>query len=182
VSRETHAGNEPSRGSLAKWQTSPELLPQLAPPQELLGYQYQPPKGYGVASREERGGTQSVIWAGPQRADGSAPKFWVMVGRMAPKEVGMPLPQSCGILIAAAKQTLLGVTETKGEFGEVNGLTFYRMTFEGRERATPVKGHAVVYHAQDGQQYIHVMGIDTEPHHAETRPLFETAARTIRKR
>jgi hypothetical protein len=38
-----------------------------------------------------------------------------------------------------------------------------------------------VYHAHDGQKYIHIMLMDSEPHHTRTLPVLEAAARTLQK-
>ena len=99
------------------------------------------------------------------------------------RRVGNTFATRCSaVLIAGAKQKMDDYYETPAERGQMGSLTFLRFSFQGKEKGpVPFKGHAIVYHAHDRQQYIHLMIVDSEPHHAESFPLVETAARTFQK-
>jgi hypothetical protein len=105
-----------------------------------------------------------------------------MVGKMAPGEENQSLEQTAAMVIAEAKKKLEDYSETPAERGQMGGLTFLRFSFQGKEKGpVPFRGHIIVYHAHDWQQYIHLMIMDSEPHQAESLPLLETAVRTFRK-
>jgi hypothetical protein len=158
-----------------------ELSAHLAAVEKISGYEYRPPHNYRPL-KQQRGATQSVVWQGQQRPDGSTPKFWVIVGKMAPGEEKQTLEETCSILIAAAKQKMRDYSETAGVRSQIGGITFLRLTFQGTETGpTPYRGHGVVYHAHDGQNYIHLMAMDTEPHHRESLRLLEAAMRSFQK-
>lgn len=164
------------------WAADETLLPALAPAVNVEDYEIRPPQGYLLAMRE-RGTTRAFVWQGAKRADMSTPQFWVMIGRMTAEEKSQTLEETVGLVTAGARHKLEDYTETAGERGALAGLTFLRMSFRGVERGpVPFRGQAVVYHAHDGARYIHIMLMDSEPHHLETWPLLETAARSFRKR
>jgi hypothetical protein len=160
------------------WVPDSTRLDQLDPPFDVGDYRIRPPKEYTLR-KTRRGGTEALIWEGPERKDKSSPKLWVMVGKMAPGDEKLSLEESNAILIAGAKQKLEQYSETPSERGKIGDLPFLRMTFQGTEKGA--KGHIVAYHAHDGQKYIHIMTMDVEPHWVGTFNLLETAARTIEK-
>lgn len=163
------------------WSPDPAFLEKLAPAQDVAGYRVRPPQGY-VLEKRQQGGTQGFIWQGQPRTDQSTPKLWVMVGKLAPGEEKLSLEQTAAVIVGSAKQKLEGTSESPAERGQINSLTFLRLTFQGTEKGPlPFKGHAIVYHAHDGQQYIHMMAMDSEPHQVETLPLLEAAARTLQR-
>jgi hypothetical protein len=165
---------------LQAWTPEAAQLENLNPPLDVEGYRVRPPQGY-IAVARRHGGTRSLIWQGPSRPDGSTPKFWVMVGKLAPGEEKLSLEETCSLILAGASQKMDDYSETLGERGRIGDLTFLRLTFRGKEKARPHRGHGVVYHAHDGQQYIHITLMDSEPHHAEVLPLLEAAARTFQR-
>jgi hypothetical protein len=166
---------------VADWPSDPALAGKLFDESDVNGYRVRPPAGYSM-STQTQGGTQSFIWQGPARADKSTPKFWVMVGKLGPTEQNAPLEQGMSVLLGPAKQKFTDYKQSAGERGRIGGLTFLRVSFSGKEAGPPAfTGQGVAYQAHDGGTYIHIKLMDNEPHHTESFPILEAAARTFRK-
>jgi len=164
-----------------RWAPDSMYLDKLDSPFDVGGYRIRPPKGFTL-NKSKTGGSTTFIWQGPARSDKSTPKLWVIVGRMGPGEEKMSLEETNAILIGAAKRKMDDYTATPVEHGKIGNLPVIRMTFHGTEKEPPrYKGHTVAYHAHDGQQYIHIMTLDVEPHWIDSFLLLESAARTLEK-
>ena len=188
------------------WSSDPALANKLAAETDVNGYRVRPPLGY-AKDEKTQGGTKSFNWTGPRRRDGSAPRFWVLVGKLSPADQTAPLGLAGGAgfqevkqKLDEAKQTaplekglavvqnplrsgLAGYGESPPERGKIGGLTFLRVSFQGVETvgADPLPIGGIVYHAHDGDTYIHMKLIDKRQFTAESYPVLEAAARTLRK-
>lgn len=179
----TSNSNSPSTSedSLSEWLPKPNLKSKLADEFEANGYKVCPPRDFKLEKRVQ-GATQAYIWQGPTRPDQSTPKFWVMVGKLNENEKNSPLEHTLAILQNSARSKLTSYSETPGERGRIGGLTFLRITFTGKEHGPPeYTGKGIVYHAHDGDRYIHILVMDNEAYQQESFPLLEAAALSFRR-
>lgn len=168
-------------GPVAEWKSDAAQLAKLAPPEDVTGYKVRPPAGFTPTERTQ-GGTRAMIWQGKLRPDGSVPKLIVMVGKLGPGEDKRPIEQGAETVFGPFKRKLLEYSQGQSERGTINGLTFTRFTFQGKEEGKPeFVGHGVVYHGNNGPQYVHMIVMDCDPYRAETLPMLEAAARTLQK-
>lgn len=165
------------------WSLDPTLVGKLATEVEINGYRIRPPVGWTLEEKPQ-GGTKSFNWTGPRRADGSAPRFWVMVGKLSPVEQAGPLDKGLATLQNPLRMSLAGYGESPLENGKIGAIPFLRISFKGVETtigANPVPISGVVYHAHDGGMYIHIKLIDKQQVTAESFPMLEAAAKSLRK-
>jgi hypothetical protein len=106
-----------------------------------------------------------------------------MIGKLAPAEQAAPLEKGLAALQFPLRAGLAGYGESPTLRGTIGGLTFLRVTFKGVETtgSDPLPIAGIVYHAHDGETYIHIKLIDKQQFTVESYPLLEAAARTLRK-
>jgi hypothetical protein len=174
------AGTAPAAPA-GDWTSDPALANKLAPEADVNGYRVRPPLGFALEEKTQ-GGTRSFIWTGPRRPDGSAPRFWVMVGKLAPAEQALPPEQGLAAIQNPLRTGLAGYGESPPERGKIGGREFARVSFHGVETVgDPLPIGGIVYHAHDGPTYLHMKLIDKRQFTAESYPVLEAAARTLRK-
>ena len=165
-----------------KLSPDPAMANKLAAEFDLNGYRIRPPVGWTLEEKTQ-GGTKSFNWTGQRRADGSAPRFWVMVGKLSPMEQSATLDKGMATLQNPLRSSLAGYGESPFENTDMGGLKFLRMSFKGVETVgpDPLPISGIVYHTHDGAVYVHIKLIDKQQFAADSYPILETAAKTLRK-
>jgi hypothetical protein len=178
---ETGAPAEP----VPAWAPDATLLEQLAPVQEVEGYQVRPPKGYAVSRHTGEVWGQTVYsWVGTRRPDHTAPSFLVMF-LVPPPEMRNDAKADRALLdkmLGGVKRRRTGWRQTDTERGQVNGLTFRRARWSGTSLETEEKMQGFMYVAWDGAKIIAISSQDVEPHHEQPLKLAEAAALTFKKK
>lgn len=166
----------------SKLSPDPAMANKLATEFDLNGFRIRPPAGWTLEEKTQ-GGTRSFNWTGARRADGSAPRFWVMVGKLSPKEQAGTLDKGLAALQNPLRSSLAGYGESPVENTEIGPLKVVRISFKGVETvgAEPLPISGIIFHAHDGPTYVHIKLIDKQQFGGETLPFLETAAKTLRK-
>lgn len=164
------------------WSSDPALASKLAAEFDVNGYRVKPPAGW-ILEEKTQGGTRSFNWTGPRRPDGSAPRFWVVVGKLSPEEQAGTLDNGMAKLQNPLRKSLAGYGESPSESGPIGPFKFLRLSFKGVETvgSDPLPISGIVYHTHDGAVYVHMKLIDKQQFAAESLPLMESAAKTLRK-
>jgi hypothetical protein len=162
------------------WTSDPALQSQLASEQTINGFAYRPPQGYTPTPRDSGGKTRFMAWQDKPRADKSVAKFTVLAGPLNANDQKLPLVGAASVLLKADQQKFTNVVPGPASSGTINGIPFYKTSFTMEEPGTSFKGRATVYHGHLGDEYIHLVLLDVEPHVAETEKILEAAALSVR--
>jgi hypothetical protein len=164
------------------WQPDPTLLDQLAPAVAVEGYEIRPPKAYQLQRPPGPEAGRFFFWIGSPRPNQTAPKLGLTLTTLPPDEAKeYTLEKFLSLHLELFKKQTAGWSQTATERGQLNGLSFLRVRFNG-ESTKDLKMHGFLYMAQDGANFIELISRDVEPFHVEALKLAETAARTFRKR
>ncbi len=175
------AGTQPN--TRPAWQPDSALMDKLGEPVDLGGYLVQPPKGYPKTMPQ--GGPPGLnvfAWGGTSRPDGTAPMFMISIGKPPAGERIPPLDKYLSISLEGIKKRRQDWSETPGEGGSINGLTFLRARWNGTEPAKGWKMHGIMYVAINEGTVIQISTQDTEPHDQEALKIGEAAALTFIKK
>lgn len=168
-----------------RWEPDAKLLESLAPAANAGAFQVRPPVGYNAlpANANLPPGVKAFVWAGPKRADQTAPQLMLLVMTPPAEEVKeLSLEQFAIRMLDGVKRNRDGWAITPFERGQVNGITFTRTMWSGTDKTSKKMMRGVLYIAKDGAQYLQASSQDVEPHAEAALKLAEAAILTLKKR
>jgi hypothetical protein len=171
---------------LPVWKPDPAILDQLAPYQDVEGYEVRAPAIW-VARPIESRGLKSIAWRGLERNDGTWPEIWVAVATGSPQSQGEARNATLNTVFDKAMSWLPRVFSnvqcTDKQSGQVNGIPFLKAKVTVHIEAGG--GHdlrGILYAGQDGGIIVAVWFFDAQSNYEDTARLGEAAALTFRKR
>jgi hypothetical protein len=181
--RKAEPGPRPDPQEDAGWQPDATLLDELAPAEDVAGYQIRPPKGFAKSGPDKPiAGVKAIpFWFGTARADEPAPQLKVQVSTV-PAEMAPPLEEALSGQLSLPKQQLERWSQLEPERGKVNGLDFLRVRWSGTDPRTKAKTSGFTYVAQDGENSVTLSGQATGPEQENALKLAEAAVLTFKKK
>ena len=166
----------------APWTPDATIVQRLAPVVTTGPYQIQPPQRYVLQTRPGPSGSISQAWVGPAREDGT--RCYIMLVTMTPPADGTTtytLDQVAAKMLAGIQKRRTDWKQTTPETGTVNGMTFVRTYWRGKEATSGVPMYGFSYVAQDGKGFVQLSSQDVEAYWKDTMPSAEASVLTFRK-
>ena len=175
----------PPLASVSIWKPSPGLVNQLAPETGWEGYNFRQPPGFALTMRQNRV-LRSVAdiyeWDGPIRPDETRAIFVVRI--IHPQPGYYPNDNLTELLSQrseAYSDTHRNYTASGIQFGNLNGLEFSRLHWQGFWPRTRKVDNGLIYLTTIPEAIITITASDAEPYQQTTLPLCEAAALTFHK-
>lgn len=189
VSAAAHAAPQPPNPVVA-WHADPAQVSSLGPEVTVQNYVLRLPAPLtavpvspDVLARLSLQGITPCLY-GLVRPDGTREAVEIIIGAPTPKDVSViTRDQIMQLLLAQAAQRINKLTHKKPTFGNVNGLSFERVTFTGIGTGIVYgkRVHGIGLVADDNKTLVSITIADTEPYSTASLPTAEAAALTFHK-
>jgi hypothetical protein len=147
--------------ALPDWKGDPQVVDQLAPYDDIEGYEIQPPKSFERNSPQNApGGAKVVGWAGTPQPDGARAGVTVMVVTIPPESGVVTAEELMEKSIAGLKRRYADFQIGPVEVGLLNGMEFSRADFEGTSREFSMHKHGSLYSSKQGGTWIQLQSLD----------------------
>lgn len=169
------------------WRSNPAYSKQLDAKAKVENFYVSPPTGFMLRHKTIQSDTEianQYSWTGPIRADGTQPRFTVVVHRMQPGVVDNEsakkmLKERLDSTNTAEKHYL----HTNIQNGKIGGMNFVRAYWKRNPNDTDSgkRFRGFQYISSQGRTVISIVGDDVEAHYKSTLDLLEAAALTFHR-
>jgi hypothetical protein len=170
----------------AEWMASPAALKQLGVAESVDTYSIRIPKGYELQQgKNTPPGVQAWAWTGPARSDGTKSSITMMLISLTPQQAeqfkALSLEQLTEKLLGGVKRQRTNWKQEKAEKGEINGLKFARIRWEGTEPTKNWDMRGFIYVARDGNSIVQLASQDLSTESRKSLALAEPSVLTFKK-
>ena len=169
------------KGALPSWSPNPRMLRRLSSPVKLSFGQIRPPKGYEFRHKTQTDGGQDYAWLGASNEDATRPYLMVLTlippaGDKNHYTLAQMLNKSVQNLRQRRDEWKQGPTET----GRINGAIFARVWWSAHDVKRDAPEHGFIYVTQQGNHFLQLSSLGTEPYHVDALALAQASALTIK--